>query len=193
MNEWTQVKGLTPFKAFVAHGALKLHLTSKKYQLHQRSITEYDYRAFEALKGRQYLFEKLSQLHDPFNYIVANMIENPLLYPNTFTDDRYLRRKKYLESGKMSFDEDLSKLNPEFASNFVGNAPKVVRLWFEGQIQVETLSILDQMGKFLLPLIENKKLPKEYKSKILIAHKYSSLMEEVKLDKYKAVVLKRFN
>lgn len=109
-------------------------------------------------RNDRYSFHKLSKKSDPKGYLVSNFIEyGPKIwigelvtnekYENTFKE--WLRRKESLtyifknEVSLLNIDRLDKDLNPND-----GQYPKVLNLYLEKRISIETLILLDKFLKF---------------------------------------------
>ena len=146
--EQNDSKGYVVYSKFLA---LKQHFTLDKYDY-------FKYKGkvrgtFDSFKTRRdkYYFNKLHDIMDYEDIIVANMIHNPKVWIGELLDENtgiqiYREWKKRTDGLTYLLSNDLKKLNDEnFMDNFrVVNKqpPHIVKLALQKKISFETLSIL---------------------------------------------------
>ena len=148
---------ISAFECYKEYIALKQHFTQASYDYHKyNGKSRASLATFEARKDKLY-FQKLAKLPDPSNYILSNLVENPKLWikeiifsstsEKVFND--WQRRQQSLT---YIFQNDLSKLNEDFNSNFLckdNSHPIIIKLYLQGKIAIETLVILTKMTSCL--------------------------------------------
>lgn len=145
------------FEAYTTYIALKNHFTSKTYDFFKyRGRTKASRNTFDKRRDK-YFFHKLSKRKDVIDYLVANFVySNRLAWVGDLlntdaADQNYLKFVKARESLTYIFREDLGKLDPEFNLNFTckdSQHPRLLRLYLQGQVCIETLVILEDLISF---------------------------------------------
>lgn len=135
-------------KAFNDYRALKLHFSGPydyfKYQGKVRS-------ASLEKRNDRYYFQKLGQLSDYFDFLVANCAYETALPPvvDLFKELRYQHNfekyKKIRQSISYIFLQDCQKLKSNFNDNFVvdkSKFPYIITQYLQKEIELETVAIL---------------------------------------------------
>ncbi len=154
-----------PYDAYAYYMAIKLHYEREGYDaLKYNFKTSANQKAFMARKDR-YFFAKLAKKFDDPKELIAYYVSNFMhgskwigeLLENG--DDNYLQWKKYHESMRYRFTEDVSKLidyidmrGTDFDSLFTsvdGEHPPIIKLLIQGEIAVESAVLLDKMIGFV--------------------------------------------
>lgn len=152
----------TGFAAYAIYNAIHLHFTSKSYdyfKYHGKTNVSKD--TFHKRKDKYY-FHKLSRkysLDDLVEFYVANFVDGDVKWVGNITgedgESRYLKWKKRKESLTYLFQTDidylLDKVNKPDKLLVVksGNYPILLEVMMRGEIQVETLCILNSLMNFL--------------------------------------------
>lgn len=141
-----------------------------------------------------YLWERIAKKRDPFTFLIGNIVTIPPMWINDFSDQNGWRTAGYLEAKEQKFAEDIKLFDPDFQSNFEGPDNKLWFLWHSGQINIETIALLDRIGKFT-PIWEKSFDPywsKQDKKDLLLINKYAIFFEGVDCNKYKALLAEQF-
>jgi len=141
------------FKLYVNYLALKKHFTTKSYNYHKYNGKV---RAtFDKFVTRPdvYFFHKLSQMDDPINLMLANMIIKPTSWIRDIVEEsgehNYIEWQKRIDSLSYIFKSDLSKLADDYQSNFAvndGQHPWIMSLYLQKQITLETFTIITHVA-----------------------------------------------
>lgn len=189
------------FEAYKVYVAVKNHFTSKTYDYFKYGgKTKAARSTFERRKDK-YFFHKLSKKKDVLEYLVANFVYgNHVSWVGDFlnnevSEQRYLKYLKVKESLSYTFIQDLDKIAVDFDSNFQcqdGHHPTLLKLYLQGEINIETLVILDDLLSFSLKWtrrIEEKIIWPEVNH---LCKKYKPFLHYDK-DKMKKLVLEKFS
>lgn len=141
---------MSAFDCYKDYVALKLHFRKWDYDFFLfKGQTHATVKAFEKRKD-QIWFEKLANLHSPFERILANVIRNE----NSFIRDIVVYPEVYLDwQGRqdtltITFQNEIANLRQVFNSNFLftpGSHPYLVREYLGGRISLETLTIISDL------------------------------------------------
>lgn len=195
MSEYVTRESFELYRLFVA---LQTHFQNKSYDFHKFSGRTKNITA-KALENRKdkYYFYKLSRQKNSKELIFANVLENPKIWigdlaksPNSETIYKEWERK--VQSLSYTFKEDLSKLNPDFDSNFQISSghPPIIVLYLKGAICLETLVILDCVTNFARYFDQqlNDPIWKDISFKIM---KYKPFLA-IDKTKFKSMIIDRF-
>jgi len=144
------MEAVEAYKLFIA---LKNHFSKPKYDYFlYNGKTRASKTSFETRKDK-YMYHKLAKKDDPVNFIVANFVKygyniwvGDLVAESKYTDT-YLEWKRRNESISYIFEQDLDKLLPSFDDSIKvidGQYPKLLKLFLQNKINIETLIILDK-------------------------------------------------
>lgn len=146
------------FEAYKKYLALKSHFTNPrydyfKYQGHVKATPN----TFETRKDK-YFFYKLSKQKNLEQYLVASFVDlGPTqwigdLIENMKVNNTYAKWLKRQESLTYQFKNDLSRLDKNYNENFAvidGQHPKLLKLFLQKDVCIETVIILDSITPFL--------------------------------------------
>ena len=152
------------FKAYKYYMAVKLHFTSKKYNVFEtRGNVKGTREAFNSRNDR-YIFEKLGQKYDDremIQFFVSNFAygNDTAIYGNSEAEDLYFEWQKRKQAITKTFIDDLAniinmcdvhKLNTDsiFKSNN-GDLPVLTSMFLSGKITIETLRMIDDIEPFV--------------------------------------------
>jgi hypothetical protein len=139
------------FIAYRDYLAIKRHFTSS-----------YDYFKYngkvnvsqDSFIGRRdaYQFQRLSKKRDYKNLILSNIVLNPKLWIGGLLEDSanevYLAWKKRTDAITRHVQENLSKLDDDFKTNFAsvnGQYPHIIDLYMRKDLSLETVAILTKL------------------------------------------------
>jgi hypothetical protein len=187
------------FEAYVMFNALKQHFTSSYDYFKYNGKIRANKERFDSDKTR-FFFEKLAKKKDCLGLIVSNFISRGTkLWIRDLLDDKsdeiYLQWKAKQESLSYNFKNELDALDDDFDSNIKFNpdetdCPKIVKLFYDRQISIETLIILNDFCNFF-PYLNKKIIDPYWKSIYIMCEKYKPFLHYDK-DKFKQIVLARF-
>jgi hypothetical protein len=152
------------FKAYKYYMAVKLHFTSKKYNVFEtRGNVKGTRDAFNSRNDR-YIFEKLGQKYDDreiIQFFVSNFAygNDTAIYGNSEAEELYFEWQKRKQSITKTFIDDLAnimnmcdvhKFNTEgiFKSSN-GDLPVLTSMFLSGKISIETLRMIDDIEPFV--------------------------------------------
>ena len=156
-----------PYESYKLYNALKLHFETDSYD-----AIKYNYKtsikpqSFFNRKDK-YFFAKLAKTYGKHlkEYYIANF-KMDVKYVGDMLNEGgeqfYRSHKKIMESIHYSFENDINKLS-EIEKSFDSlltsennNHPKIIKLWMQEEILLETIVILDSITGFMNR--ENKKI-----------------------------------
>lgn len=188
------------FEAYKLYLSLKSHFTSKTYDYFKyNGRTRASRSTFEGRSDR-YFFHKLSKRKDVIGFLVSNFIYNESnwvgdLIQNTESEKFYRQYLKVRESLSYIFENDIQKLEEDFDLNFQvvdGQHPILLKKYLRGEINLETLVILDELvgfsKKWNRRIDENALWPQIF----IKVNKYKPFLEFDK-EKMKQIVLANFS
>lgn len=142
------------FKAYTDYLALKRHFETDgyDYQKYRGKVRA----SIESFRTRPdaFFFQKLSKQEDFHEKLLSNIVKNPKIWIRDIIDEQgeevYLAWKKRIESLTYTFKQDIKKLDEDYKSNYLvnkGQHPKLLSLYLQKQISLETISILFHISK----------------------------------------------
>ena len=152
------------FKAYKYYMAVKLHFTSKKYNVFEtRGNVKGTREAFNSRNDR-YIFEKLGQKYDDremIQFFVSNFAygNDTAIYGNSEAEDLYFEWQKRKQAITKTFIDDLAnimnmcdvhKFNADgiFKSKD-GDLPVLTSMFLSGRISIETMRMIDDIEPFV--------------------------------------------
>lgn len=143
------------FDLYCQYRALVLHFTTNYDYIKYNGKTNVSPITYNnKQKCMKHVFMKLREHEDPKNFIIANLIYRGCkLWPQKLlkgeqADAAYLTLKKYNQSLKYTFSEQIKHLDKKFNENFKGDNPLLLQLYANNTISIDTLTIIDTMVKF---------------------------------------------
>lgn len=144
-----------------------------------------------------YFFHKLSQMENPQNVMLSNMVQKPNAWIRDIVSDvgeaRYNDWKKKIESMSYLFKGELNKLDDDWKNNFVsvdGQHPLIMTLYLQKQISLETFTILAHSAN-IFPYWEEKVVDRIVARDIIrLSKKYYPFLD-INLKKYKDIIRDR--
>lgn len=146
---------MTPFEAYKLYLALRMHFTQPKFDYFKyNGKVNADINSFNTRRDK-FQFAKLAKHRDPQSLIVSNYLTATPKWVGDFLTDEseqhftdWQRRK---ESLSYIVSQDLKKLEDDFISFFKvkdGQHPKLLTMYKQGKITIETLTILNDILHF---------------------------------------------
>lgn len=144
------------FKTYIDYLALKKHFTTKGYDYHKYNGKVRA--SFESFQKRNdvFFFNKLAKKREARDILLSNLVKNPNAWIRDIVDESgttvyedWIKRK---ESLSYLFKLELNKLDEGYKTNFAvtnGQYPKLITLYLQKQISLETFSILTHISKVL--------------------------------------------
>ena len=154
---------MTPFEAYKLYMAVKMHFTQPSYDFFKyNGKTNANQDSYNRRRDK-YQFQKLARHRDPVNFLVANFISSDTSkwVGDLFSEQSEQHFTDWLartESLSYRFEQELSSIEEDFVSYFKckgGQHPKLLTLYKQGKISIETLTILNQMLSFF-PIWDKK-------------------------------------
>lgn len=144
------------FKTYIDYLALKRHFTTKNYDYQKyNGKTKASFDTFQT-RNDAFFFYKLSQRPERHNLMLSNIVKNPNTWIKDILEETgeeiYTDWKKRIDGLSYHFEQDLSKLDDDYKSNFVvinGQHPKLLSLFLQRKISLETFTILTNISKVL--------------------------------------------
>lgn len=168
--------------------SLKAHFSSKSYDYYKyngeiKSSEKYDTR------NDKLIFERIAKSYrsiDMPGVLVSQFIDNPSFWIGDFNKSIYIDWKRRTDSLDYIFKQDLSKIfenintQKEFKNIFIypkGQHPKIFQMLLNGDITIETFSILNALFPFFHILDKNIDIPIVWNKKKKIAQKYVTFLK----------------
>lgn len=152
------------FKAYKYYMAVKLHFTSKKYNVFEtRGNVKGTREAFNSRNDR-YIFEKLGQKYDDreiIQFFVSNFAygNDTAIYGNSEAEDLYFEWQKRKQAITKTFIDDLANIMNmcdvhKFSTDGIfkssnGDLPVLTSMFLSGKITIETLRMIDDIEPFV--------------------------------------------
>ena len=190
---------MEPFEAYRYYQSLKLHFEQESYD-----APKYNYKTsakpqtFWKRKDK-YFFAKVGRMFDTppelINYYAAHFVADNNWVGDMLSDEQVYRDwQKRTEALGYNFQQDLEKVNVESFDHLfeLGNQyPKVVESYLAGDINIESVVILNQLTGFMRKADKTVSDPILWPDVSRKIRKYSLLMN-VNLEKMKKNVFKVF-
>jgi hypothetical protein len=150
---------MEPFEAFRLYQSMKLHFTTDSYD-----AIKYNYKTSAKpqtfwKRRDKYFFAKIGKQFDSgkdlINFYAANFVADKTYIADMIVDDTvYAQWNKKNQSLGYTFEQDLYKLAEESAFDALfecndGQHPRIVTSWIRGDINIETIAILQQLTGFM--------------------------------------------
>jgi hypothetical protein len=187
------------FKTYVDYLALKRHFTNESYDYHKyNGKIRASFESFQT-RNDAFYFAKLSQKQDTHNLLLSNIVKNPKIWVRELCEEQaeqiYLDWKKRIDGLTYHFTNDLSKLNEDYKTNFSvsanGQTPKLISLYLQKQISLETFSILAHLSN-VFPYWSAEVKDKIVAGDIIkLSQKYYPFLN-IDKKKFQAIVKERF-
>ena len=153
------------FKAYKYYMAIKLHFTSKKYNVFEtRGHVKGTRDTFNSRNDR-YIFEKLAQKYsddkDIIQFFVSNFAygNDTAIYGNSEAEELYFEWQRRKQSITKIFIDDLTNVMNmcdvhKFNTDGIfkckdGDLPVLTSMFLSGKISIETLRIIDDIEPFV--------------------------------------------
>jgi hypothetical protein len=186
------------YDIYVYYLALKRHFTSNYDFFKYNGKVKANAMSFENRKDK-FFFYKLSRMREARDLILANMLEDPNMWIGEMMDDKamniYHEWAKRQQSLSYLFKRELSELDDDFDVNFIvdnGQHPKLLKLYTQRRISLETLVILSHMAKCLPYWSKNISDTIVFPSINNLIGKYKPFLN-YDGDKMKKIVVDKFN
>lgn len=186
------------YDIYVYYLALKRHFTSDYDFFKYNGKVKANSLSFENRKDK-FFFYKLSRMREARELILANLIEDPNIWIGEMMDDKAMNRYsewlKRQQSLTYLFKHELNELSDDFDSNFIvenGQHPKVLKLYTQKHISLETLIILVALSKCLPYWKKNISDTIVFPSINNLIRKYKPFLQ-YDGDKMKQIVIDKFN
>ena len=148
---------MDPFEVYKLYNALKLHFEQDSYDAVKYNFkTTVNPQSFFKRKDK-YFFAKLGKNQkDLQNFFVFNFIED-MKYVGDMMDiegqQNYTKHKKIHESLTREFEKDINTMTGQFDDllvvNNINTPPKIIEMWMEEEVSLETVVILDSLTDFV--------------------------------------------
>jgi hypothetical protein len=188
------------FKVFTYYVAVKNHFQGRYDYFKYGGKTSTKIETFDRRKDR-FFFYKLSKRDDWEPYILSNILVDPNLYIGNLVNQKdkaeevlkdYLRRKQSL---RYTFKTDINRLDDDAKSNFIvtdGQHPKLLTMYINGKVCIETLIILDSITGMFRVWNEKIQDPVIWPGINKTCERYRPFMN-YRLSDMRQVVLERFD
>ena len=186
-------KGLkTGLKVYKDYCAIKAHYSNPGYDYFvNKGITKASEASFEKRNDKAF-FYTLAKKKDYLKYIIANIAYNNYwigdIVMSDEADDNYNKFRKYNQSLKYTLKTDIKKLSPRFKDNFIvrdGQHPKILRMFVNNEISLETISILNAIttsNKYWDNHLGNDPLWQTYRLNIIKHEKFLAYRKDEVVD-----------
>lgn len=145
VNPYSTKGAFTAYKTFLA---LKRHFNSSYDYFKYNGQINASFESFEKRRDK-FHFYKISKIKDYHQLMLSNFIDNPGLWIGDLLSDKskekHNARMKRIQSLMYHFKGDVNRLDDEYDENFIvknGQNPRVLSLYYRGQISLETLVML---------------------------------------------------
>ena len=140
------------FEVYSTYIALKSHFTSSYDYIAYGGKVSVTPASYEKRRDK-YFFQKLSARRDWFEFLLANMIQDPTRWIGDIVrsdecETIYRQFNKRVQSLTYNFKSEVGQLDQNFNSNFIvvdGQHPPILRKFLKDEISPETLIILDDL------------------------------------------------
>lgn len=143
------------FEAYKMYLGIKWHFAQSNYSyVKYNGKVRADENSFNKRKDR-YFFEKLSKQPDLLNFLIANFLEGDIWVRdllNAESQDVYVKWQRRNQSLTYNFQQELSGISGNFKSYFSvknGQHPQLFKEFRQGNVSIETLTILNDLLKFI--------------------------------------------
>lgn len=185
------------YDIYVYYLAMKSHFTTD-YDFHKyNGKIKANMTSFENRKDK-FFFYKLSKKSEAKDLILANMLINPLMWIGDILEQKaysnYEDWLKRVQSLTRTFQLNLTELNEDFDSNFIvvgGQYPKLLQLYNQRRICLETLVILNDLTKCFRYWAKNISDTIVFPNINRLVNNYSPFLEYDR-QKMKAIVVDKF-
>ena len=141
----------TGFIAYRDYLAIKRHFTTKYDYFKYNGKVNVSKESFETRRD-SYQFQRLSKKKDYKNLILSNIINNPKVWVGSLLEDSatetYLEWKKRTDAITRHVQDNLSKLDSDFKTNFISNSgqyPHIIDLYMRKEISIEAVTLLTKL------------------------------------------------
>lgn len=152
---------MTGYEFCATYLAIKIHFSDEKYDFFKYGgKTKISQQSFESRKDK-FQFHKLARKYND-DEVVAFLVSNFIVDSQIWTKDllqqncsaNYTNWKKIMESLSYTFDNDFAKIMNQGKINDVfavkeGKYPKVLTMYMQKEITLESLVILNKMMNFI--------------------------------------------
>jgi len=148
---------IDPFEVYKLYNALKLHFEQDSYDAIKYNFkSNVTPQSFFKRKDK-YFFAKIGKNQkDIQNFFVFNFIED-MKYIGDMMDiegqQNYTKHKKIHESLTREYEKDINNIDTSFDDllvvNNINTPPKIIELWMEEEVTLETVVILNSITGFV--------------------------------------------
>ena len=148
---------MDPFEVYKLYNALKLHFEKDSYDAIKYNFkSNVTPQSFFKRKDK-YFFAKIGKNQkDIQNFFVFNFIED-MKYIGDMMDiegqQNYTKHKKIHESLTREYEKDINNIDTSFDDllvvNNINTPPKIIELWMEEEVTLETVVILNSITGFV--------------------------------------------
>lgn len=186
---------MNAYDCYCEYVDIKVHFSNLKYRYGKRKKPSVD--AFEKRSDKAF-FHRLSKLPNAKDVILANVVSN---INDTWVGEitsgeaekTYREWLSRIRSLKYTFKQDLTKLDNCYIKNFEtdGNIPKIMRLYIQRKISLETLTILSWISNSI-PYWDKKVIDPLYSVFSLKMKKYKLFLKYEEKDFF-AIICEHFD
>lgn len=186
------------YDIYVYYLALKRHFTSNYDFFKYNGKVKANAMSFENRKDK-FFFYKLSRMREARELILANLLEDPNIWIGEMMDDKamniYHEWLKRQQSLTYIFKRELNELDDDFDANFIvdnGQHPRLLKLYTQRHVSLETLIVLTGMAKCLSYWNKNISDTIVFPSINNTIKKYKPFLN-YDVEKMKTIVVDKFN
>lgn len=144
---------MNEYKAFRYYIALRLHFTSDYDAFKYKGKVRYSLESYNKRNDR-FVFQKIAKMQDWNGYILSNVVKNPNIYSRDLLSSQaekvYNEWKKTNSSLLYRFESLASDISIKDSLRVHDGAyPKLLELYFHGQVSAEIMIILNDLTGFI--------------------------------------------
>lgn len=185
---------MNPYDCYVDYLALKTHFAKWEYDyfLFRGRTAKITPAAFEKRKDR-YWFEKLSNLYNPHERILAHCCVDERVWIRDIVNQKevYLEWQARQDTLTRVFAEEIRRLKKIFDANFLftpGMHPYLVREYLGGRISLETLTIISDLTDCVSYWSDNAGEDPIFEMVIRRIMKYTKFLD-YDMEKFRAILI----
>jgi hypothetical protein len=172
------------FNVYIDYLAIKRHFTNKSYDYHKyNGKVKASFESFQT-RNDAFFFYKLSKKLESRDIILSNILHNQNVWIREITEEKgdeiYKDWKKRIDGLTYQFQQDLKVIDEDYKSNFIvtnGQHPKLVSLFLQRKISLETFTILTNLSNVFEYWDKNIVDKIVAYDKILLSRKYFKFLD----------------
>ncbi len=142
---------MTPYEIYKTYLALTRHFKTKTYDYHRYAgVVRCSPESYEKTKMvEKRFFKKISEMREPYNFMVGNLIFNNPKWINEYDDQYRIMYAKYQKNGLRFFEEEIQNLKDSYNDNFIvddnNSMPYIIKLVRSGEVSIYTASVFNKI------------------------------------------------